>query len=150
MALATKTYARRVLLSSLKVGYINFFFLLRFLQTGAPDTRCSPPDVFVNGSLVDHDFDDDVREIQFEGQVGPEPQTTPCKIRCINGAWVGPICTNGKYSVLDYSFQIVPHNLVVRNKNLLTRCILKIGQFHFVAAYQLTHIIEYFVHVHVP
>lgn len=57
---------------------------------------CAPPEVLVNGSVVpdssNHDFST-IQEVQFVGLVGRRDQKRTCKIKCMNGVWVGPICT---------------------------------------------------------
>lgn len=35
---------------------------------------------------------DEVSEIRFPGEVGPQGQRRLCKIRCVKGKWVGPLC----------------------------------------------------------
>ncbi|XP_015927724.1 locomotion-related protein Hikaru genki [Parasteatoda tepidariorum] len=57
---------------------------------------CSPPDVIVNGTSVPDGGGEDfasVQEVQFLGVIGPLEQKRVCKIKCLNGVWVGPLCT---------------------------------------------------------
>lgn len=35
---------------------------------------------------------DEVTEVRFPGEVGPMGDRRLCKIRCIKGKWVGPLC----------------------------------------------------------
>lgn len=45
----------------------------------------------------------EVSEIRFPGEIGPLGDRRLCKIRCVKGKWVGPLCaTNeeGKYKIL--------------------------------------------------
>lgn len=37
------------------------------------------------------DFDE-VTEVRFTGEVGPMGDRRLCKIRCVKGKWVGPLC----------------------------------------------------------
>ncbi|KAG8184166.1 hypothetical protein JTE90_010207 [Oedothorax gibbosus] len=63
---------------------------------------CLPPDVLVNGTSLPaggaaagggaEDFTS-VQEVQFLGVIGPLDQKRVCKIKCLNGVWVGPLCT---------------------------------------------------------
>ncbi|XP_054717773.1 locomotion-related protein Hikaru genki-like [Uloborus diversus] len=70
------------------------------LPLGVPDTRtlsrdgCAAPEVLVNGSSVPSGPEDfsTVQEVQFLGLLGAR-QRRVCKIKCLNGVWVGPICT---------------------------------------------------------
>ncbi|XP_076313314.1 locomotion-related protein Hikaru genki-like isoform X1 [Tachypleus tridentatus] len=56
---------------------------------------CSQPEVVVNGSRMLNrggiDFDN-IQEVQFFGIIGPFGYKRVCKIRCIDGAWTGPLC----------------------------------------------------------
>ncbi|GFY59616.1 locomotion-related protein Hikaru genki [Trichonephila inaurata madagascariensis] len=58
---------------------------------------CSAPEVIVNGSFIpdgNTDFST-VQEIHFVGLIGRRGQKRECKIKCLNGVWVGPMCTEG-------------------------------------------------------
>lgn len=33
-----------------------------------------------------------VREVKFSGAIGPLGERRLCKIKCIGGQWVGPLC----------------------------------------------------------
>lgn len=37
---------------------------------------------------------DEVTEVRFPGEVGPMGDRRLCKIRCIKGKWVGPLCAS--------------------------------------------------------
>ncbi|GBM12355.1 hypothetical protein AVEN_211547-1 [Araneus ventricosus] len=55
-----------------------------------------PPEVVVNGTNVPGSGGEDfasVQEVQFLGVIGPLEQKRVCKIKCLNGVWVGPLCT---------------------------------------------------------
>ncbi|GIZ04180.1 uncharacterized protein CEXT_353401 [Caerostris extrusa] len=57
---------------------------------------CLPPEVVVNGTNVPGNGGEDfasVQEVQFLGVIGPLEQKRVCKIKCLNGVWVGPLCT---------------------------------------------------------
>lgn len=62
---------------------------------------CASPEVLVNGSPSPDIVDTiggggsgfaNIEEIQFVGIVGPQDQKRICKIKCLNGVWVGPLC----------------------------------------------------------
>ncbi|GFX99230.1 transposable element Tcb2 transposase [Trichonephila clavipes] len=62
---------------------------------------CSAPEVIVNGSFIpdgNTDFST-VQEIHFVGLIGRRGQKRECKIKCLNGVWVGPMCTEGKFQL---------------------------------------------------
>lgn len=57
---------------------------------------CSPPEVVVNGTAIPGGGGNDfatVQEVQFMGIIGPQEQKRICKIKCLNGVWIGPLCT---------------------------------------------------------
>ncbi|RWS05328.1 locomotion-related protein Hikaru genki-like protein, partial [Dinothrombium tinctorium] len=64
--------------------------------------NCASPEVLVNGSPSPDILDtvsgqkgstfSSIEEIQFVGIIGPLEQKRICKIKCINGVWVGPLC----------------------------------------------------------
>lgn len=35
---------------------------------------------------------DEVSEVRFPGEVGPLGDRRLCKIRCVKGKWIGPLC----------------------------------------------------------
>lgn len=39
---------------------------------------------------------DEVTEIRFPGEVGPLGDRRLCKIRCVKGKWVGPLCATNE------------------------------------------------------
>ncbi len=60
---------------------------------------CASPEVLVNGSpspdivgTVSGGNFATIEEIQFVGVIGPLEQKRVCKIKCLNGVWVGPLC----------------------------------------------------------
>jgi len=60
---------------------------------------CASPEVLVNGSpspdivgTVSGGNFATIEEIQFVGVIGPSEQKRVCKIKCLNGVWVGPLC----------------------------------------------------------
>ncbi|KAF8792518.1 locomotion-related protein Hikaru genki-like [Argiope bruennichi] len=72
------------------------------LPPGSPEQTvsregCSAPEVIVNGSLIPDGTTDfsTVQEIHFVGLIGRRGQKRECKIQCLNGVWVGPMCTEG-------------------------------------------------------
>lgn len=38
----------------------------------------------------------EVSEIRFPGEIGPLGDRRLCKIRCIKGKWVGPLCATNE------------------------------------------------------
>ncbi|KAJ8877806.1 hypothetical protein PR048_022263 [Dryococelus australis] len=62
-------------------------------------TGCPPPDMALNGSMAPFTASErhladysQVTEVKFVGQVGPLDEKRLCKIKCIGGEWVGPLC----------------------------------------------------------
>ena len=67
-------------------------------------SSCASPEVLVNGSpspdildIVTGDKDNSgqlssIDEIQFVGAIGTSQHKRICKIKCIKGVWVGPMC----------------------------------------------------------
>ncbi|CAG2115586.1 unnamed protein product, partial [Medioppia subpectinata] len=60
---------------------------------------CASPEVLVNGSpspdivgTVSGGNFATIEEIQFVGVIGTMEQKRVCKIKCLNGVWVGPLC----------------------------------------------------------
>ncbi|GFQ77117.1 uncharacterized protein TNCT_326771 [Trichonephila clavata] len=56
---------------------------------------CLPPELVVNGTNVSGTGGEDftsVQEVQFLGILGPLEHKRMCKIKCLNGVWVGPLC----------------------------------------------------------
>lgn len=43
---------------------------------------------------------DEVSEIRFPGEVGPLGDRRLCKIRCVKGKWVGPLCATNEEGIL--------------------------------------------------
>lgn len=39
---------------------------------------------------------DEVLEVRFPGEVGPLGDRRLCKIRCVKGKWVGPLCATNE------------------------------------------------------
>lgn len=62
------------------------------------DFKCALPDV----TSVDVDLDinrfradfSKISEVKFPGLIGPLNERLICKIKCIDGNWVGPLCSN--------------------------------------------------------
>lgn len=42
---------------------------------------------------VEHDQFDEVNEVHFPAEVGNGNERKLCRIRCVQGKWVGPICS---------------------------------------------------------
>lgn len=58
------------------------------LVNGSPS-----PDIVdtVGGSGLNGGFSS-IQEIQFVGVIGPNNEKRICKIKCLDGVWVGPLC----------------------------------------------------------
>lgn len=41
---------------------------------------------------AEHEHFGEVTEVRFPGEVGPLGDRRLCKIRCVKGKWVGPLC----------------------------------------------------------
>lgn len=65
-----------------------------------PPDSCSPPQLaLLNGSdtenreqRIQEDYSQ-VKEVKFSTSVGAQKDQRICKIKCIAGQWVGPLCT---------------------------------------------------------
>ncbi|XP_045784937.1 locomotion-related protein Hikaru genki [Maniola jurtina] len=85
----------------------------------ADDYKCSLPDVTSIDKKLDvgrfrADFAR-VSEVKFPGLIGPLNERLICKIKCIDGNWVGPLCSptqNGR-------FQPILRECLYRNQNPL-------------------------------
>ncbi|XP_042899938.1 locomotion-related protein Hikaru genki-like [Parasteatoda tepidariorum] len=67
------------------------------IESSVSRDGCSDPEILVNGSIISNGNTDfsTVSEIHFFGLVGRRGQKRECKLKCLNGVWVGPICTEG-------------------------------------------------------
>ncbi|XP_067012252.1 locomotion-related protein Hikaru genki [Anabrus simplex] len=91
---------------------------------------CPPPDLALNGTVrataADRHRSDyaEVKEVKFSGEIGPLGEKRLCKIKCIGGEWVGPLCQNhddgGHYHPLFRSCRLdnLPAHLVVTYHNV--------------------------------
>ncbi|XP_031620985.1 locomotion-related protein Hikaru genki [Contarinia nasturtii] len=70
---------------------------------------------------------DEVTEVRFPGEVGPMGNRRLCKIRCVKGKWVGPLCANEeddhgqmKFQPLYKSCNVnrIPPHLLLSYKNI--------------------------------
>ena len=57
---------------------------------------CPAPDITYNGSLLTTtEAFKDIHDVEFEVKTGPFPgDRRRCKLSCVNGQWVGPLCRN--------------------------------------------------------
>ncbi|XP_031353788.1 locomotion-related protein Hikaru genki-like [Photinus pyralis] len=93
---------------------------------------CPPPSLALNGTQTEEGdvrIRDEyrlIREVKFSGAIGPLGEKRLCKIKCIGGQWVGPLCVNedepenGRFQPLFRSCKleyINPH-LVVTFRNV--------------------------------
>ncbi|XP_072140928.1 locomotion-related protein Hikaru genki-like isoform X1 [Dermacentor andersoni] len=63
----------------------------------ASRTSCPPPEIVLNGSLFQTDSTaaqqfGNVYEVRFMGLFGGAAKKRACKIKCVNGVWLGPLC----------------------------------------------------------
>ncbi|XP_023947925.1 locomotion-related protein Hikaru genki [Bicyclus anynana] len=92
----------------------------------ADDFKCSLPDVTsIDANLDIHRFRQDfakVSEVKFPGLIGPLNERLICKIKCVDGNWVGPLCSptqNGRFQPIlrECLFTSQNPNLYVTYKN---------------------------------
>ncbi|XP_026500502.1 locomotion-related protein Hikaru genki isoform X1 [Vanessa tameamea] len=114
---------------------MNKFMLLLLLVTAgfcynknetvsSDDFKCSLPDVTtVDDNLDISRFRADfakISEVKFPGIIGPTNEHLICKIKCIDGNWVGPLCSQTPIkSITDGRFQPVFRECLYRNQNPL-------------------------------
>lgn len=55
-----------------------------------------------------------VLQVKFPGLIGPLNERLICKIKCIDGNWVGPLCSNtpGQYYLFSTYLIITMDNLL--------------------------------------
>ncbi|KAG6461638.1 hypothetical protein O3G_MSEX012764 [Manduca sexta] len=86
------------------IGFWMLYFILPFILcqedfTYSPDDfKCSLPDVTTQDKNLDikrfrSDFSK-ISEVKFPGLIGPLNERLICKIKCIDGNWVGPLCSS--------------------------------------------------------
>lgn len=71
---------------------------------------CAPPQLVLNGTesggILTKRYTD-IREVKFFGEIGPLGEQRLCKIKCIAGQWVGPLCSdqqgNKKNTLIKFS-----------------------------------------------
>ncbi|XP_037798368.1 locomotion-related protein Hikaru genki-like [Penaeus monodon] len=64
------------------------------LHHGCRGEGCPPPTHTFNFSVLPvADHTDQVQEVMFMGVVGPFDEKRVCKIKCVDGRWVGPLCS---------------------------------------------------------
>lgn len=83
------------------------------------DFKCSLPDVKSLDANLDitrfrSDFSK-ISEVKFPGLIGPLNERLICKIKCIDGNWVGPLCSNTS----DGRFQPILRECLYRNDHPL-------------------------------
>lgn len=72
----------------------------RLIQQDFTMESCPPPSLALNGTETeegDTRIQNEyrlVREVKFSGAIGPLGERRLCKIKCIGGQWVGPLCVN--------------------------------------------------------
>ncbi|XP_039764040.1 locomotion-related protein Hikaru genki [Pararge aegeria] len=109
----------------------------------ADDYKCSLPDVTsVDVDLDIHRFRSDfakVSEVKFPGLIGPLNERLICKIKCVDGNWVGPLCSatqNGRFRpilrecpmrqnpnlTITYEKKIVNYSAFAHGSEVRVRC----------------------------
>ncbi|CAB3362221.1 Hypothetical predicted protein [Cloeon dipterum] len=63
-------------------------------ERGWAGTLCSPPEMALDGNSVISSTTDysKVVEVMFHGAIGPSGERRLCRIQCLHGEWVGPMC----------------------------------------------------------
>ncbi|XP_030759000.1 locomotion-related protein Hikaru genki-like [Sitophilus oryzae] len=79
---------------------IGAVFSSKVLQEDLTSDSCSPPLLALNGTQTEKgelrikkDYSH-VKEVKFSGSIGPLGEKRLCKIKCIGGQWVGPLCVD--------------------------------------------------------
>ncbi|XP_066156944.1 locomotion-related protein Hikaru genki isoform X2 [Euwallacea fornicatus] len=100
------------------------------LQEDLTSDSCLPPHFALNGTHTDkgemkiRKEYSHVREVKFSGSIGPLGEKRLCKIKCIGGQWVGPLCANeqdnGKFQPLfkNCKLEYIGKHLLVTFKNI--------------------------------
>ncbi|KAL0851687.1 hypothetical protein ABMA28_000020 [Loxostege sticticalis] len=108
-------------LSILLIGFIRLVFCESDESVTFPqdDFKCSLPDVkSLDDNLDVSRFRSDfskISEVKFPGLIGPLNERLICKIKCIDGNWVGPLCS----STPDGRFQPILRECLYRNEHPL-------------------------------
>lgn len=111
-------------------GEWTLFVSCKVLQEDLTSDSCSPPLLALNGSQTEKgenrikkDYSH-VREVKFSGSIGPLGEKRLCKIKCIGGQWVGPLCAdqqdNGRFQPLfkNCKLEYINPHLLVTFKNI--------------------------------
>ncbi|XP_023016189.2 locomotion-related protein hikaru genki [Leptinotarsa decemlineata] len=125
MRLATRTFIVFVVLKS-SLPPIS----TKFAQEELSFDSCTPPQLALNGSETEvgenrirKDYTH-VREVKFSGSIGPLGEQRLCKIKCIAGQWVGPLCIdqqdNGRFQPLfrNCKLEYINPHLIVNFRNV--------------------------------
>ncbi|XP_028026681.1 locomotion-related protein Hikaru genki-like [Bombyx mandarina] len=107
------------------------------------DFKCSLPDVTSPNQKVDinrirADFSK-ISEVKFPGLIGPLNERLICKIKCIDGNWVGPLCA----STPDGRFQPILRQCLYKHEHPLLAISFRNSSIE-VSFTALTHIVVYF------
>ncbi|XP_073955742.1 locomotion-related protein hikaru genki isoform X2 [Choristoneura fumiferana] len=99
--------------------YCSKVFCEDQIEFSEDDFKCSLPDVKSEDEKLDvtrfrSDFSK-ISEVKFPGLIGPLNERLICKIKCIDGNWVGPLCS----STPDGRFQPILRECVYRNNHPL-------------------------------
>lgn len=119
-------------------SFLCFFLALLYcspqsckvLQEELTSDSCSPPRFALNGSnsekgevKVKNEYMH-IKEVKFSGSIGPLGEKRLCKIKCIGGQWVGPLCLdqqdNGRFQPLfkNCKLEYINKHLLVTFKNI--------------------------------
>lgn len=88
--------------NTFKSSVLNFHFF--FLTAGVDEEGAYIPHSPDEEESEESDEDDsdeqvsfsEVTEVRFPGEVGPLGDRRLCKIRCVKGKWVGPLCATNE------------------------------------------------------
>ena len=84
---------------------------------GHPTTlprSCPAPDITYNGSLLTTtEAFKDIHDVEFEVKTGPFPgDRRRCKLSCVAGQWVGPLCRKNEGMLHKQKHLTVPQNWI--------------------------------------
>lgn len=109
-----KPNANKYYLNNAKLVQNQFFFTALSIGAGVDeDGQFVPHSPDEEGESEESDEDEssepvnfsEVTEVRFPGEVGPLGDRRLCKIRCVKGKWVGPLCATNEEGI--YYLQIM-------------------------------------------
>lgn len=87
---------------------------------------------------AEHEHFGEVTEVRFPGEVGPLGDRRLCKIRCVKGKWVGPLCATHE----DGGTETISTTLIHYENYLLFFIVFSddLGQIKFQPLYKSCHV----------